>query len=114
MVGDDALFYFHKEDKLYGLITLHVDDFLLGGTEQFHKEVTDVIEKDFKCSKREVREFRFAGVDIKQLENGDIEANQKTFVDAVEELDIADPKEKQRSLEKDEYKKFRGVIGKLG
>lgn len=51
--GDDALFYCIKDGKLVGICLLHVDDFLIGGTESFHELVKEKLIKRFTFGKIE-------------------------------------------------------------
>ena len=38
---DNALFFWHPQKKLEGLICFHVDDFFFAGSQQFHSTVID-------------------------------------------------------------------------
>jgi hypothetical protein len=58
------LLYFCKDGQLIGVISLDVDDCPGAGNEGFKKEVMDMIEKEFKISKRETNKFRYIGVDF--------------------------------------------------
>ena len=51
LVRDEALFYFFKEGRLQGLLSLHVDNIQGAGNMKFKKEVMERIEKVFKISK---------------------------------------------------------------
>ena len=55
--GDQAVFYQIKNDTLIGMIGVHVDDLLLTGTEDFHSDITDVLEDRFKFTKMKTNEF---------------------------------------------------------
>ena len=50
IVGDETLLYFHNEGNLIGLVCLHVDDILAGGSPTFKSSVIDKFEKAFKIS----------------------------------------------------------------
>ena len=50
--GDEAFYYRHnKEGDLEGMISSHVDDFVLASTEEFMKEIREVVEKKLDISK---------------------------------------------------------------
>ena len=73
MPGDDTFYYRHKkEGDLEGMISSHVDDFVLAGTEDFLSEIAKVVEKKFYISKLEDKQLRFTGIDMKS-ENDTIE-----------------------------------------
>ena len=47
MVGGEALYYFFKEGRLEGLLSLHVDNIQGAGNMKFKKEVIERIKKVF-------------------------------------------------------------------
>ena len=113
VTGDEAFFTKHSQDnKLEGLLCLHVDDFNCSGNEKFHEEVTEKIPKKFTFGKVDKRAFRFTGLDF-QDEDNKIVINQNAYCESLEEISLERIAEKDEELNKDEYKKFRGVIGKL-
>ena len=57
--GDDAFFYRIKKDCLDGICILHVDDFLISGSKEFHKEVARKLKGRFTFGKVEVESFKF-------------------------------------------------------
>ena len=88
LVGDESLVCFHKDGRLIGLISLHVDDFQGAGNEYFFKNVMDIISQRFKISKREVQSFRFTGVDVAGLENGDVTISQTSYAESLEKIQV--------------------------
>ena len=112
LIGDESLIYFHRNGKLMGLISIHVDDFQATGSEIFFKEVMDVLAEKFKISKREKSEFRFTGVDVKSIE-GNITIDQEQYKSSIQKIDIAKDEDSKRELTRNEYKLFRGLVGKL-
>ena len=66
---DDSLFYWHKDDKLQGLICCHVDDFFWGCTKNFEENVIHVLRKTFKTSQEEFGNFKYLGLHIKQKQH---------------------------------------------
>ena len=85
---DKALFrWYNKKGQLEGLILLHVDDFLLAGSDNFAVFVTTKIEDAFRIRKRKVTNFRYVGLDIEQTAEGII-VSQERYTDEVEEIVI--------------------------
>ena len=41
---DDAMFYWHNNGKLEGILSCHDDDFVWGGTINFINKVADVLK----------------------------------------------------------------------
>ena len=112
LVGDESFIYFHKDGKLVGMIALHVDDFQGTGNKDFFRNIMDKICEKFKISKRECGNFKYTGVNVRQ-EGGDIVIDQIDYAESMNEIEIDPKDENKRPLTKDEYKKFRGVTGKL-
>ena len=76
------------------------------------KKVTDKLQEVYVFGKVENNRYRFTGVDIKETSEG-IEVNQKTYCDSLQEIKIENGKNNDRPLTVQEYKEFRGAIGKL-
>ena len=108
---EDALFYFKENDKLLGLITTHVDDFLNGGNLIFKKKVLDLIDNKFDFGKECEMEFRYVGINMRQ-ENGFIEIDQNHFINALEEINVVS-KDQTQLLSEPEKKLFRGIVGSI-
>jgi hypothetical protein len=48
---DEAMYIWHTDDYgLEGFIVTHVDDFVFGGTDQWHENVIDKVTTRFKIS----------------------------------------------------------------
>ena len=48
------------------MVSSHVDDFILAGTNRFLEEITKKIADKLEISKLEDNEFRFTGIDVKK------------------------------------------------
>ena len=113
LVGDESLILFHKDGKLSGMISLHVDDFQGAGDDHFFSSVMNHIAQKFKISKREIHSFRFTGVDVACHENGDVTISQSSYAESLEKI-IVDPNDDlKRPLSRQEFKQYRGLVGKL-
>ena len=113
VTGDDAMYTCHDETKkLIGIVSLYVDDFNSAGTKDFHKKVTDPLQKRFTFGKKEEGSFRFTGLDILHREDG-IVVKQNDYRDSLEEVEIDNNDDPNRELNLKEYKQFRGIVGKL-
>ena len=113
LVGDEALFYYFKENRLRGLLSLHVDDIQGAGTPEFRQEIMNRIEEEFKISKREKGEFKYTGVDVKQEKSGDIILSQKPYRDTLEEIPVDKLDDNNKPLTAMEFKAYRAASGKL-
>ena len=66
---DDSAFYWHKDDKLEGLICCHVDDFFWGGTINFEIHVINVLKNTLKKSQKEFANFKYLGLQVEQKQD---------------------------------------------
>ena len=112
VTGDEATYYYRVNDKLEGIIVLHVDDFLCLGSDLFFSSVVDSLKRKFKFSKIEKSKFRFCGIDINVTSEG-IYVSQNEYVNAIEEIDVDKNDDIERPLNKKEFKAYRGATGKL-
>ena len=81
--------------------------------EDFFNNVMDIISQRFKISKREVQSFRFTGVDVAGLENGDVTISQTSYAESLEKVQVDSNDDCNRPLNKQEFKQYRGLVGKL-
>ena len=79
----------------------------------FKKTIMDAIEEKFKISKRESSNFKYTGVDIIRLDDGTIEISQETYKNSLNVVEIDTKEDNDRPLNKEEFKKFRGLTGKV-
>ena len=56
-MGDNCLFYYRKENKLEGLLIIHVDDYLSAGTEIFQKDIILKLRQKYKFRKILKKQF---------------------------------------------------------
>ena len=112
VTGDDALYIFHYKGKLAGILGLHVDDIFLLDGDTFEENVVKPLKKKYVFGKEETQAFRFTGVDVTLTERG-IEINQAKYCESIQEIPVPDKKNTERELTLEEYKMFRGAIGKL-
>ena len=69
--GDEVFYFRHdKNGNLDGMVSSHVDDFILAGTDKFLEKLTRKIAEKLEISKLEDNEFRFAGMDVEK--DGDV------------------------------------------
>ena len=109
---DNAIFYWHLNDKLQGVLSLHVDDFCWAGTEWFRQKVIDHIQKRFLISKEETETFKYLGLKITQNKD-EIQIHQKGYIGEIQKIKVDDPCQKDRKLAPRETQQLRRVAGQL-
>lgn len=108
---DPARFYWYDNYKLSGLLLMHVDDFIWGGTQLFENVVINRIREKFKIGQQSVKSFRYIGLDLKQDEK-DISLNQKAYMNEIKPITI-NGGNKDDSLNECATEELRSLIGIL-
>ena len=100
---DEAIYTWHFEGKLHGIIATHVDDFCFAGSKVFQASVIDKIYKIFKVKSEEVNEFRYLGLDVKK-KRGEITLGQDEYMKKLKPIaivkDITKKKYQMRKCQK--------------
>jgi hypothetical protein len=110
--GDPAMFTFHQDGKLVGIVCIHVDDLLMMGNTYFHQLVPQNLFKLFKFSKVEKRKFKYLGCQIEKCQNGDITLNQNEYIENIQEVHCPSGRNNY-PVKENERKEIRRVVGEL-
>ena len=112
---ENALFYL-AEERMEGILVVHVDDMLFAGTESFMSKIITPFKQKFKISKEEMRCFKYVGINIEQSRKNDISLDQKEYIQGmtVDILPAARTTDKSRNATEEETKLFRQAVGTLG
>ena len=107
---DKCVFLWHKEKKLVGIITTHVDDFEYAGTQEWQDNVIRKIMDMFKISKMEKGSFKYIGLRIEQ--NGqEIFVDQNDYCSNLSEVKFDGPSNEQLNTE--EKGELRSLCGQV-
>ena len=109
---DSGLFYLLKDNKLIGIVALHVDDFLHAGTPYFNKTIMPQVLSCFKVGKSESRDFMYTGFHLKQTDEG-VRIDQDKYVRNVNipAIDLQQLKDRKREMKQDELTLLRQITG---
>ena len=109
---DNAIFFLIKDDKLVGMIGLHVDDFLSAGNIEFTLEVIPKVLSIFQVGKSETRTFLYTGFQIDQKKDG-ITLDQGDYVARMELPTLSAERMlcKEADLSENELTTYRGIVG---
>ena len=99
-------------DKLQGVLSLHVHDFCWAGTEWFRQKVIDHIRKKFLISKEETETFKYLGLQITQNKD-EIKIHQKGYIGEIQKIKVDNPSQKDHKLTPPETQQLRRVAGQL-
>lgn len=112
---DPAFFHHREQNKLNGVIVLHVDDFLTCGNTRFKQTVTAQLLKKYDISKHKVGNFIYTGVNISQGPDCAITVDQFDYASHVKTYQF----DRERAMRKDsdltpqEKTGYLSLLGKL-
>ena len=79
---DKALFVYYKENICEGILIVHVDDFLFGGTDSFHKNVIAKLHDLFLVGLTESNGMKYLGIDVVQ-NNSALSMSMDEYIEAI-------------------------------
>ena len=111
---DPALYLYKKDNKLQGVMAIHVDDFLHTGDSNFEKNIIPNLLKDLVVGKTEQNDFTYTGFHIKQHKDH-ITLDQHEYLKSIElpTMDARRMKESSSSLKPEETTILRQIMGKV-
>lgn len=112
---DPALFFWHVNGRLEGIICLHVDDFLWAGTANFEKSIMKGLASMFLVGSSSGNgSFRYVGINVEQDSKG-ISVHQSEYVSAIKPMDLINRslKDKEVLLDEKEKHEYRSLVGQL-
>ena len=112
---DNALYFWHDKDmNLLGILAIHVDDFMYGGSMGFESTVIEKIKKTLRVGSHESGSFKYLGLNVKQHSN-EIKIDQKEYVEKIEEIEISKSRSSRKNdeLSTEEKTSLKKLAGKL-
>ncbi len=108
---EPAMFVYKTSGRIHGIIVTHVDDFLLGGTAVFEKNVMDPLMEKYTASRQSMGQFKYVGLNVNQ-ENDKICVNQKEYTDAWDLSTFpTQARRQEKDLSSEEYSLFGQLVG---
>ena len=111
---DQALYLWHADEKLVGIIISHVDDMMYGGIQSWVDKVIGGILTAFKIGSMSEGVFNYIGIDVSQRDD-DIIIDQSSYIATISPIDIPKQRLKERDapLTSSELASLRSVTGQL-
>ena len=112
---DPALFFWWRGNVLSGIMCVHVDDILLGGTSDFFARIVEPMKEQLTVGTScDGDFFKYIGVSIVQ-KDGIIGLHQNDYVDSLEAIGLTRTRASRRldKLGKKELHDFRALVGQL-
>jgi hypothetical protein len=112
---DPALFFWVDGGVLSGIMCVHVDDILWGGTPNFEAAVIIPLCQKIVIGSTNTATFRYIGVHLSQEKDFSVTIDQVDYAGSLEEVELSRQRSAQRSsnLEKGESDEFRSLLGQL-
>ena len=109
---DPALFTWHIDGKLVGMIAAHVDDFLWAGNIAFQSNTIPKLRKIFSVGREEDKSFRYLGLNINQNSQL-ISVDQRNYIDSLQLITTDHSSDQDRPLSSSERDVLRSKVGQL-
>ncbi len=111
---DGSFFFCIQRKSVCGLIALHVDDLMFGGSEWFLTKVIGSLKRKFRLSTEVEASFVYTGLDVNQTPKG-ISVSQFGYIHQMSEIiiDAERAKENDAPITEVERKQLRSVGGQL-
>ena len=110
---DNVMFFYkpNKNGQCEGIIVIHADDSLYGGSSHFEKVTNEVHRKFIVGSDCDVPS-KYVGIDI-NMDRVSLAINQQSYIDGIKETSITNQKDKSKALNEFEQSQFRAICGQL-
>ena len=97
-----------------GVLGLHVDDGICGGTPYFNS-VLDKLEQKYPFGTKKMKQFTFTGIEMQQLPDHSIHMSQSKYIRAINPIQIPAERKKSPNAEvtESERQDLRALIGSL-
>ena len=110
---DYAVFmWFDSNGNLAGIMAIHVDDIIYGGSKQFHSEVICKLRSIFTIGLEEDTNLRYLGLDITQDYKG-IHVSTKDYGMSLKELPLPDAALKNTDFTSDQVTTLKQFCGQI-
>ena len=114
---DKALYFYHDNNDLIGILAVHVDDVCFAGTTKFYKQIIDKIVKKYTVGRIESVSFNFTGWNLRQDSKG-ILLSQDSYLEKLSLEDFtslsAPGRDKTEILDAKGQQLYRKGVGSLG
>ena len=104
---DACVFYFREGGDTQGVLAIHVDDILFGGTETFLNTVMEALRKHFPFKDWKVGGGKFPGKRLVQETNGDIRVCLQEYANQVDCIPLTKERRRERERERETAERLR-------
>ena len=112
---DPALFSWHKNGKIEGILSLYVDDILWAGESSFKHEVMNKLSDMFTIRSISSKAFKYIGLNISNSSDGTISIEQHEYINSIQPISLSKARinNKHSLLTEKEKGEYRCLVGQL-
>lgn len=112
---DPAIFSWHKNNELSGILCCHVDDIIFGGTTEFLNQVIIPLKNKFAISSQSQTAFKYIGLNIEQGQHV-ITLDQNDYIGSLKKIEVSRERRENKEcpLNDREIDDIRSALGQLG
>ena len=110
---DPCIFYWYKQNVLQGVMAVHVDDLLIGGSNDFLSEVVEPLKAKYPFKHWKTGQSDFLGRNLVQNADFSICIDQKEYANNVKPAIISKERRKYKDdkLTSKELHQYRAILG---
>jgi hypothetical protein len=108
------MFMWYKNEEIVGHLVSHVDDFNYTGTDEWQRDVMDVVKGKFNISAESESSFLYLGLNVSQYDDV-ISIDQRHYIDKLREIPLSSERRKQNDepITKEERSQLRSLSGQM-
>lgn len=110
---DPCVYYYYYNNKISGVIALHVDDLCMGGNQYFQQHVQAKLREMFPFKHWKTGSGEFLGKWLEQQKDGSIKISQEQYASSLQSVVIKQERrrEKDQKLTEQEKGEMRAALG---
>ncbi|CAE7320417.1 GIP [Symbiodinium sp. KB8] len=111
---EPCVFLLYTNQRLNGILGVHVDDGVCGGDEHFLQQI-QALQAKLPFGSRKFQSFVFTGIHLEQFPDFSIRASQSEYVRNIQQIDIGRSRRQtpDSPVTEAERSKLRGLVGSL-
>ena len=112
---DPALFSWHADGELSGVICLYVDDFLWAGSSKFKEKVISNLSSMFQIGSTSSKAFKYIGLNVAVTAEGCTTIDQSEYTQSIQPVTVSRQRAmvKSSDLSNREKLEYRALVGQL-
>jgi transposase InsO family protein len=109
---DQALFTWHHDGQLSGVMTCHVDDIVYGGSQQFHNQIIHQLKSTFVIGLEEDTNLKYLGLIVTRTDVG-IKVSTTNYASSLKEISLPNNKSTDKEFSPEQIKVLKQFCGQM-